>query len=63
MPGNHSNEYRENYRPPPEVAHVVKGLRRWIKARRDRGVPEQGYEPAEKFHACSESCILHDHER
>jgi hypothetical protein len=48
--------------PPPEVAHVVRGLDRFIEERRARGVPEMGFLPAAKFHHCDESCILHDHE-
>lgn len=48
--------------PPPEVAHVVRGLDRFIEARRERHVPEEGYNPAEVFHLCVPGCILHDHD-
>lgn len=47
---------------PPEVAHTVRGVWRFIMRRRARGVPEQGFLPAAKFHHCDESCILHDRE-
>lgn len=47
---------------PPEVAQVVKGVWRFLRLRRARGVPEEGFDPREKFHLCDQSCILHDHE-
>lgn len=47
---------------PREARHTYKGLVRWLKERRDRGVPGDGYHPEEKFHSCSQSCILHDHD-
>lgn len=42
---------------PPEARVTAKGLRRWLEARRARGVPEEGL-PAP--HLCDESCVLHD---
>lgn len=49
--------------PPPEVAHTVRGLDRWLEGRRKRQVPEEGLNPAEVFHFCSEGCVLHDHKK
>lgn len=55
------NKLPEDYEVPKEARHTYRGLIRWLEARRERGVPEEGYAPAEKFHGCSEGCILHDH--
>lgn len=41
---------------PPEARHTARGLKRWIEARRARGVPIQG-----TTEECAEGCTLHDH--
>lgn len=41
---------------PHEAQYTARGLKRWIEARRSRGVPVQG-----TVDRCNESCTLHDH--
>lgn len=51
--------------PKPEeveasARYTARGLDKWIEERRERGVPEEGFLPAVKFHYCDENCTQHE---
>lgn len=37
-----ANQRQRPHVPPPEVAHIVRTLDKWLEKRRRRGVPETG---------------------
>lgn len=47
---------------PPEARYTARGLKRWIEARRARGIRPEGNPIEPVLRSENESCILHDHD-
>jgi len=46
---------------PVEAQYSARGLRKWLDKRRERLVPEQGYQNEQGRASCAKGCTMHDH--